>query len=65
VQLHDLDLGKLASGGVEGARQREGRAEQQLLERVESGVPSSVELPAVAQLPVSIPIRPATFAVRR
>jgi putative two-component system response regulator len=35
------------------------------IERVESGVPASVELPAVAQLPVAIPIRPATFAVRR
>lgn len=34
------------------------------IDRVESGVPPSVELPAVAQLPVAIPIRPASFLVR-
>ena len=32
--------------------------------RLESGIPPSVELPIVAQRPVAIPIRPATFAVR-
>ncbi len=35
------------------------------IDRVESGVPPTVELPAVAQLPVAIPIRPASFAVLR
>jgi response regulator RpfG family c-di-GMP phosphodiesterase len=34
------------------------------IDRVETGVPPAVELPIVAQLPVAIPIRPATFLVR-